>query len=943
MKQGLYLFLCGILSVFKVQAQQTTLRGVAVDAATYEPIENIRVSIDGTTFQVQTDATGAFIFSSEEIPGGNQILVFSKSGYSRLRLPVNVIESTDKNLDLIPLEIDMFREQMLMGAISLSDAQLSEEEGNVDNVAGLLQASRDVFLNAAAFDFSQTFFRPRGLDSDYGKVYINGVEMNKIFNGRPQWSNWGGLNDVQRTQVVSSAMVPSEVGFGGLAGTTNIIMRASTYGKGGRLSYAMANRSYTGRMMATYNSGELEGGWAYSVSASRRFAQEGYIDGTAYDANSLFISAEKKINNSHRLNFSGFYTPNFRGKSSANTQEVYDLKGLQYNSFWGYQNGKMRNSRYREIMEPVLMLNHFWKLSRKTEINTNLAFQFGKVANSRIDFGGTRLVTQPNGQESFVGGGANPDPAYYQKLPSYFLRAVNNPNYMGAYIAQQEFINNGQLNWNELYIANQTSVQDGGNSIYILAEDRNDDSQFTLNSILTTTFNERLKLISKFTFTKLVSENFASVKDLLGGSGYLDVDFFAQANENSVIGDRAQNDLRNRNRIARQGERFKYNFELWANVLEAYSQLQYKTKRFDLYFAGQISRTTYQRNGIFQNGSYPNNSLGKSDLLHFSNIGLKTGGTYRFTGRHLLDYNLSYYTKPPTLRNSFSNSRMNNQIISDLSNEQLFSGDLSYIFRTPLLRVRFTGYFSEMQDGTSISFYYADGLSEMGRTGATAFVQEVMTNIDKRHFGIETGVEYQITPTIKLKGAAALGQFTYNNNPLLYLTSDSFTESINYGISNLKNYRVGGGPQRAAQLGFEYRDPNFWWFGTTVNFFSHAFLNVSPLTRTSNFLTDVDGLPIINYDESTAKEMLKQEQFDSYMLVNAIGGKSWRIKNNYLGFFVSLNNILDLVYKTGGFEQSRNANYPALKEDREREQPLFGSKYWYGTGASYYANVYYRF
>ncbi|QED38345.1 TonB-dependent receptor [Antarcticibacterium arcticum] len=943
MKQGLYLFLWGILSVFKVHGQQTSLRGVVVDASTYEPVENTLVIIDGTTFQTLTNATGTFIFSSEEIPEGNQILTFTRSGYASLRLPVIIIKSTDKNLDLIPLEIDMFREQMLMGAISLSDAQLSEEEGNVDNVAGLLQASRDVFLNAAAFDFSQTFFRPRGLDSEYGKVYINGVEMNKIFNGRPQWSNWGGLNDVQRNQVVSTATVPSEVGFGGLAGTTNIIMRASAYGKGGRVSYAMANRSYTGRIMATYNSGELERGWTYSVSASRRFATEGFIDGTAYDANSLFISAEKKINDFHSLNFSGFYTPNFRGKSSANTQEVYDLKGQQYNSFWGYQNGEIRNSRYREIEEPVVMLNHFWKLSRNTQINSNLAYQFGKIANSRIDFGGTRLVSQPNGQESFVGGGSNPDPAYYQKLPSYFLRAANNPNYMGAYIAQQELINNGQLNWNELYNANLTSLQNGGNSIYILAEDRNDDQQITVNSILNTTFNERLKLISKLTYTKLISENFASVKDLLGGSGYLDVDFFAQANENSLIGDRGQNDFRNRNRIANQGDRFKYNFELLATVLEAYSQLQFKTRRSDLYFAGQISQTTYQRNGLFQNGSYPNNSLGKSDLLNFTNIGLKTGGTYRFTGRHLLDYNLSYYTRPPTLRNSFSNSRMNNEIVRDLSNEQLFSGDLNYIFRTPLFRLRLTGYFTEVQDGTAISFYYADGLSEMGRTGATAFVQEVMTNIDKRHFGIESGVEYQITSTIKVKGAVAIGQYTYNNNPRLSLTSDSFTEPINYWVSNLKNYRVGGGPQRAAQLGFEYRDPNFWWFGTTVNFFSHAFINVSPITRTSNFLTDVDGLPIINYDEGTAKELLKQEQFDSYVLMNAIGGKSWRIKNNYLGFFVSLNNILDVIYKTGGFEQSRNANYPALKEDRERDQPLFGSKYWYGTGASYYANVYYRF
>src|SRR5690606_31481124 len=121
----------------------------------------------------------------------------------------------------------------------------------------------------------------------------------------------------------------------------------------------------------------------------------------------------------------------------------------------------------------------------------------------------------------------------------------------------------------------------------------------------------------------------------------------ARPNNNSNIGDRAQSDLLNRNRIARQDERFKYNFELHANVIEGYSQLQLKTKRSDLYVAGQISQTTYQRNGIFQNGSYPNNSLGKSELLKFFNVGFKAGGTYSITGRHLMGVNMGGYTKPP--------------------------------------------------------------------------------------------------------------------------------------------------------------------------------------------------------------------------------------------------------------------------------------------------------
>ncbi len=938
-----YFLIFWLLPIFTVSGQVTTIKGAVIDASTFEPVINVKVGIEGSTFETITEEDGTFSFSSEEIPTGTQILIFSKPTYNQLRIPVTINWGEVKDLDLILISIDFQKEEQQMGIISLSDSQLNEEEGSADNIAGLLQASRDVFMNAAAFDFSQTFFRPRGLDSDRGKVYINGMEMNKLFNGRPQWSNWGGLNDVQRNQVFSMGMTPLDVGFGGLAGSTNIIMRASKYGGGGRVSYAIANRSYTGRVMGTYNSGETPGGWAYSVSLSRRYAQEGYIDGTIYDANAIFISVEKKINKSHSLNFTSFYTPNIRGKSSAYTQEVYDLKGLRYNSFWGYQDGKIRNSRIREIKEPVFMVNHFWKLSGKTDLNFNIAYQFGKVANTRIDFGGTRLVNDPTGQESYVGGGGNPEPAYYQELPSYFLRQEFNPNYLGAYMAEEQIKDYGQLNWSNFYDANKIAVSNGGNSIYILAEDRNDDKQLTANSILNSAINENIRIIGKIEYNRIISENFASVRDLLGGTGYLDIDIFAEADATSSMADRAQSDLLNRNRIVGTGERFKYNFEIHAQVVRGYTQLQLKSKKADLYFAGKISHSSYYRNGIFQNGTYPDRSLGKSELLNFTDFGGKTGGTYRLTGRHLLDFNIGYFSNPPSLRNSFSNSRQNNEIVKGLKSEQNFSIDAGYIYRTPYFRSRITGYLTQLEDATNISFFYADGLSELGRASSTAFVQEILSGLDKRHLGLEVGLEYQVTSTIKLKGAAAIGQFTYISNPQLYLTSDSFEQAVNYGEAKLKNYYVAGGPQRAAQLGFEYRDPDFWWFGTSVNYFSHAFINVSPLSRTSNFLTDVDGLPFLNYDEGLARNLLQQEAFDDYVLVNAIGGKSWRIKDNYLGFFVSLNNILDVIYKTGGFEQSRNANYRTLKEDSERDHPLFGNKYWYGTGASYYANVYYRF
>ncbi|MGB0949841.1 MAG: hypothetical protein ACPGU0_07025, partial [Marinirhabdus sp.] len=88
----------------------------------------------------------------------------------------------------------------------------------------------------------------------------------------------------------------------------------------------------------------------------------------------------------------------------------------------------------------------------------------------------------------------------------------------------------------------------------------------------------------------------------------------------------------------------------------------------------------------------------------------------------------------------------------------------------------------------------------------------------------------------------------------------------------LKDYHVAGGPERAAQLGFEYRDPAFWWVGFTGNYFSDAYIDVNNLARSQNFTSDFDGQPFNDYDPATARGLLAQEKFDDYVLVNIVGG-----------------------------------------------------------------------
>ena len=826
------------------------------------------------------------------------------------------VNDTINNLSTTNDVVDFF-------SISLSDDELNDDTSASDNISGLLNSSMDVFYRTAAYEFSSSFFKVRGLDSDNAIVHINGIKMNKLYNGRPQWSNWGGLNDVLRNQELSNGSIPLKYNFGGILGSNNINIRASEYGEGGRITYSSSNRSYSNRLMATYNSGMLEKGWAYSLSIGRRWGNEGYQDASFYDSNSAFLSVQKIFNSKHSLNLAAIYAPNRRGKVSPNTQEVYDLKGIKYNEYWGYQDGEKRNSRVKRVVEPIILLNHDWSIDENSSLETSIGYQFGEMGNSRLDYAG----------------GGNPSPAYYQDLPSYFLADTNGPDYEGAYIAQENFVNDGQINWNRIYDANITNNLSNLNAAYVLYEDRVDDTQLTINSAYNREINENIKITSSLNYRNLVSDNFAEISDMLGGYSYSNIDSFDNLDYN----------LLSPNSIVSDGDKFKYHYKMNAEEISLFSMINFSYNKLEFYLAGDLTNTTYQRDGIFENEANAGNSSGKGEEIKFDGYGVKAGITYKFSGKHILDFNSAYLQKAPSIRNTFTNSRVNHNIVgsdanglinnSPITEEKVMSFDANYIFRTPIFTGRLTGFYSEVKDANEISFYYADGL--VGFEDDSEFIQEILQGIDKKYLGVEFGVEAQIIPTVKLKGAASIGQYTYDNNPYLYLGADNNTVAV--GPSNLENYKIAGGPQRAYSVGFEYRDPDYWFIGVTSNFFTNTYVDVSPLTRTQNFYLAQDGLPFNDYDIDIARDLLRQEKFDDYMVVNMIGGKSWKIDDYFVGFFASINNILDQKYRTGGFEQGRNANYQQLLQDTNKPKRVFGPKYWYGRGTNYFLNLYFRF
>ena len=881
---------------------------LVIDANTTDPIENVKIETN-TKEDFYTNDDGEVVISDEV----NEITA-TKDGYISVTKLLN-----DNSQIIIKLETEIFSSDVESSIISLSDFDLSDDSNTSDFASGLLSSYNDVFQSIAAYQFGPARFRQRGYDSRNNKVLMNGIEVNKIYDGRPQWSNWGGLNDVLRNREYSIGLEKSRSNFGGINGSTNFILRTSLYQKGLRVSYSSTNTSYTNRVLATYSTNYNN--WDFTFSVSRRWAEQGHFEGTFYDANSFFVGIENKINDSHSINFTGIYASNRRGKSSPNTQEVYDLQSENYNSYWGWQNGSRRNSRVKKLDEPIFLLTHYWDISPKSNLETSLFYQVGSMGNSRLNYSN----------------GPNPDPSYYRKLPSFYLRNFGDRPELYT-LSGENFKNNSdyyQVDWERMYEVNLNNSTN--KSIYMLYEDRVDDNLFQFNSVLNTNVSENLDIDLGVNYKNLSSHNFANSIDLLGGSYYVDVDSYRR-------GDEAQNDLNQPDRVIGEDEAFKYNFEINSESINLFSNIEFNYKKLSLNITPKISYYTIQRDGKFRNGVYPENSYGKGEKKEFLNGSIKSNLEYKITGRHILRFSGAYISRPPTIRNSFSNSRENNNFVEGIGDENIYSSEATYFMNLEPVKLKLTGYYSRFQNMNEISFFFAQGLS--GLEESSDFVSEIMTGSSRDHYGIEFGVESKISSTLKASAGVALGEYVYTNNPNLYLTSDDIRGTADYGTTYIENYKVPGTPQRGYSLGLEYRNPNYWFISANGNYLSNNYIDISPIIRTEKFYVnpdDPDGFPFADASENEARRLLRQEKFDDLFLLNFFSGKSWKIDNYYIGVILSVNNILDNRYKSGGYEQSRNANYNLLKQDVDSSSRIFGPRYWYGYGRTYYLNIYFRF
>lgn len=945
----LFLFTAVALGVYA----EVVLSGIVKFLGSDEPVAGVTVTLSSSGKSVVTDASGEFSIEADK--EGNDVLVFSGRGVVNYQRIVDLTEG-ESYLGVIFLRTDLHDYAMDDMVLVVSEAEL-DDEGSGQYISGLLSSRGDVFTANASYQFSPMRFRVRGFDGKYNQTYINGVLMNDAERGFFTYSQVGGLNDMLRTRENMNGMEASTFTFGNVGGAQNINVRASAIRKGLKVSQVASNRTYVSRTMATYATGLMNNGWAFAVSASYRWANSGYVEGTFYDAWAFAAAAEKRFNDRHSLSLTVLGAPTHRGQQAGSTQEAYDLspkrtffftqgKGYgnnNYNANWGYQNGVVRNARQVKSFTPIAILSHEWRINEMSKLTTSLGYKYQMDGRTAMNWYKA----------------ADPRPDYYRNLPNYYLTLDNtSANLKSAELRENLWkndVNYRQINWDRMYQTNYLANERGMSGRYMVENRRNDQQVITLNSVLNYKFNEAWKLDGGIELQSTMAYHFKLVDDLLGAKYWIDIDQYGER-DNPGNPDFMQNDLNNPDRPVYVGDRFGYDYNIYANNAKLWAQATYGYTNFDVYFGAQAQYSNFWRVGNMLNGRSADDmkmwstlngekysqswkkdvtgSYGYSPTQNFITYAVKAGINYRITGRHILVLNASTGTNAPIANNSYFSPRVKPDLIPYLKPEMYASVDLSYYVRTPVVNGRITVYNTNFWGSSELSSFYNDEYKTL--------VNFAMYDFNKRHTGAELGLEFNVGGGFSIEAVAAVGQNVYTSNPNATVSYENGMQKDVEEVINVKGFHLDGTPEIATTLGFSYFHPSYWFIDLNVNYFANSYLDFNPLRRTDGAIAGLD--PKNEADAQLIDRITRQERLPGGVTVDASVGKSIRINYKYfININLSATNILNnRKLKTGGYEQSRFSTTNSYT-DRETYLDRFPPKYFYAYGTTIYLNVGFRF
>lgn len=1062
-----FTFLFAVMLTLSAFAQ-TGLKGV-IRSDRDEAVSGAKITLANQNITTTTNERGEFNLIYLE-PMDEEVIIEAQGFISDVRL-VQLHADQINELDGIVLKTDVQQETREEVLVQISDVDLADDEGKSQNIASGANASTDVFNQNTGYAWSTVRYRQRGYEQQQEHTYINGINFNSAERGNFNYSMLGGLNDASRNKDVVNSIEANQFSFGGLGTTTNIMMEATRFAQGWKVGLSGTNRTYKGRAFATYASGLLPSGWAFAASLAWRYSP--YIDnkgiigeGMKYNSLGYFFSAQKKWGDNHSLNIVTFGAPTERAQSAAVTDEVYRLTGsINYNPYWGYQNGKVRNSRIVQSFDPTGIVSYDWKVDENNKLSFALGYHYSFYSNSALTF-----YNAPD-----------PRPDYYRNLPSFYLdgqigvtaggqtsadgwfitKDMNNwplgqvSQYNGSYYGPSIDGNSyqtltdlwtsrddrtTQINWDQIYAANyayDAVNQDNPlrSSKYILERRHNDIQEGMFNFNYRNTQFDHLTITAGLEAKVSQGIHYKTVDDLLGGTQWFDVDPFAERDIKDLavnIG-MTQADIENvkkndiyasdTERVVKKGDRFGYDYQMNMHQASVWAQNEWKWNSVDFYYALRLTYSDMQRHSNMINGRAwylatlnPDNAKlylgpdanaimsGKRDMngqfFYFLDPAFKIGAVYKINGRNHLKVNAMAETSAPLARDAYISQRVHDRVLHTIythndakslkdfyaASQKMVGGDLTYEFNYSFVRGRITGYYTQFWNGSELTGYYDDE--------ARTFVNQALTGIGRRHYGLEAAAAFKLGLYFTLTPMVAVGDYRYTSNAFAVTSAENGMalaedplQGVMFELQDsvlINGLHVATGPQVNASLKLSFFHPKMWFADITVSYFDHSYLDFAPARRmqglytgtradgttvngsyvtaeTNAVETDANGNVVYDdygtpklmypYNLMSDQETLTADKVWHRFMIDASVGKLIYLPNRQsLSINLSVSNITNNThFKTGGYQQARLPRQTKQGVEDSKNSVIspnawkFPAKYYYAWGTNFFLTVTYKF
>ena len=218
-----------------------------------------------------------------------------------------------------------------------------------------------------------------------------------------------------------------------------------------------------------------------------------------------------------------------------------------------------------------------------------------------------------------------------------------------------------------------------------------------------------------------------------------------------------------------------------------------------------------------------------------------------------------------------------------------------------------------------------------------AFSNFALSGVHRQYKGIELGMAYQITSSLKATFAGNFARYRYANNPM---GTQSFENGLHPDITTkyyLKNYYCTSTPQTAFNIGLAWNAPKMWFFNVDASWLADYYVRLAyPRHRVITGLADYAGTE--QNLVSLVDQFTQQEKLKNNWVMNASVGKVIYINRKVsLNFNVSVSNLLN----------NRNLITQATEQfridTRTYNPDAYPTKYMYAQGVKVFVNAGVRF